>query len=239
MAPEATRPARGGGNPPGRHRRADPYRAPPNDDRTGPGPPVAANSPTGDGLIVAARDAHPDPTYRPPPNPPPMTPTHPLPPFPTNDPPSEQVSVPLDQHRFWSGFHEYARRHARRIRPTKPQPQDWMRMSVGRRGFSVNAIANSLSEINGEPELRAEFQTRGSGAKAPYEALRRERSRIEHEFGRELEWHSVEQHNKCRIFVRRAIAWQDPSRHQECFAWLVENLDRLHRIFHARVRRLL
>lgn len=111
-------------------------------------------------------------------------------------------------------------------------------MSIGRRGFSVNAIANSLSDITGKPELRAEFQTRGSDAKKPYAVLRRERSRIEHEFGRELEWHSVEQHDKCRIFVRRAIAWQDPSRRPECFAWLVENLDRLHRIFHGRVQRL-
>lgn len=112
-------------------------------------------------------------------------------------------------------------------------------MSIGRnRSFSVNAIANSRSEITGEPELRAEFQTRGSGAKAPYEILRQERAGIEHEFGRELEWHSVVEHNKCRIFVRRAIDWQDPRHHQECFAWLVENLDRLHRIFHDRVRRL-
>lgn len=168
-----------------------------------------------------------------------MTPTRPLPPFPTNDSLSGRASVPLDQLRFWIEFHDYARCHARRIRPEPPKPQSWMRMSIGRDwDFSVNEIANSRSSINGEPELRAEFQTRGSGAKAPYEALRRERSRIEHEFGRELEWHSVVEHDKCRIFVRRAIAWQDPSRHQECFAWLVENLDRLHRIFHDRVRRL-
>ena len=168
-----------------------------------------------------------------------MTPNDHPPLSPTNDPLSGPASVPLDQLRFWHGFHDYARRHARRIRPATPEGQSWMRMSIGRnRSFSVNAIANSRSEITGEPELRAEFQTRGSGAKAPYEILRQERARIEHEFGRELEWHSVVEHNKCRIFVRRAIDWQDPSRHPECFAWLVENLDRLHRIFHPRVRRL-
>ena len=167
-----------------------------------------------------------------------MTPTRPLPPFPTNDPYSGQPSVPLDQLRFWLEFHDYARRRARRIRPTKPQPQEWMRMAVGRRGFSVNAIANSCSDITGEPELRAEFQTRGPDAKRPYEILRLDRSRIEHEFGVELEWHSVDDHYKCRIFVRRAIDWRDPRRHSECFAWLVENLDRLHRIFHDRIRRL-
>lgn len=172
-----------------------------------------------------------------------MTPTRRPPLPPPNDPgpedlPAPGTSVALDQVRFWAGFHDYARRHARRIRPKPPEPQSWMRMSIGRRGFSVNAIANSRSSITREPELRAEFQTRGSGAKAPYEILRRERARIEHEFGRELEWHSVDEHYKCRIFVRRAIAWQDPARHPECFAWLVENLDRLHRIFHTRVHRL-
>lgn len=168
-----------------------------------------------------------------------MAPTRPLPPFPTNDPHSGQPSVPLDQLRFWLEFHDYASERARWIRPAAPSPQSWMRMSIGRdRDFSINAIANSRSRITGEPELRAEFQARGPGAKAPYERLCRERSRIEHEFGRDLEWHSVEKHYKCRIFVRRAIAWQEPSRHPECFAWLVENLDRLHRIFHDRVRSL-
>lgn len=111
-------------------------------------------------------------------------------------------------------------------------------MAIGRSRFSVNGIANSQSDTTGGMELRAEFQGHGPDAKARYEILRLDRARIEHEFGAELEWHSVDDHNKCRIFVRRAIDWQDPGRHPECFAWLVENLDRLHRIFHPRVRRL-
>ena len=174
---------------------------------------------------------------------PPMTPTRRPPLSPSNGPgpgdlPAPGTSVRLDQLRFWLGFHDYARHHVQRISPKPPKAQQWMHMSIGRSKFSVNAIANSRSGITGEPELRAEFQAHGPGASAAYEILRLDRTRIEQEFGGELEWHSVDKHFKCRIFVRRAIAWQDPDRHQQCFAWLVENLDRLHRIFHDRVRRL-
>ena len=68
------------------------------------------------------------------------------------------------QFNFWSEFRDYAMEHAKRIRPTAPQPQTWMWMSIGKTGFGLSAVAPVFGWDSGEPEVRAEFAMQGKAA---------------------------------------------------------------------------
>lgn len=139
---------------------------------------------------------------------------------------------------FWRGFHAYVLDHSSRLRPTKPQPWAYMTFAIGRNDFGLTAVANSWSEQTEAPELRAEFVVGGAQAKAHFATLHADREAIHSEFGAELEWYSSTDALQCRIFLRRDIDWQESERHEECHAWLLAKLDRLDRIFRARVSRL-
>ena len=44
------------------------------------------------------------------------------------------------QLAFWSEFRKFAQEHAQRIKATKPRPQHWMTISLGRSGFHLSAV---------------------------------------------------------------------------------------------------
>lgn len=144
-------------------------------------------------------------------------------------------NVQQAQLDFWHGFHTYAGEHASRITPTSPQPLSSMRLAIGKTGFKLSAVASSWSE-DGGPELRAEFVIDDSARS--FQALEAEREQIDHEFGDTLEWYAPEDTKHRRIYVRREIDWRNGDEHETCHAWLVEKLDLLHEVFHARVRDL-
>jgi hypothetical protein len=48
------------------------------------------------------------------------------------------------QLEFWTAFRDFAS-NSKIIRPTKPRPQHWMNMSIGRSGFNLTAVASLWS----------------------------------------------------------------------------------------------
>lgn len=150
------------------------------------------------------------------------------------------TEVQQAQLAFWRGFQAYAKEHASKITPTSPKPQNWMALAIGRTGFGLSAVASSWSE-GGSPEIRAEFWVSGDDAERRFEAIREQREQIEREVGvdNKLEWRAPENTKSRSIRMCRQINWlNDSSRHEECYAWLVEKLDLLYDVFHDRVREL-
>ena len=135
------------------------------------------------------------------------------------------------QLEFWTTFRSYAEQHATRFRPTKPHPQHWMTVALGRSGFHLSGIA-SVSE------LRAEFVIVHAESAACFSKLEAERAAIEAEFGEPLTWYSAEGVKARRIFLRRAADLEDRSAWPEYCEWLTVKLDRLHEVFQPRVRSL-
>lgn len=140
------------------------------------------------------------------------------------------------QQDYWRGFAAYASDHAVHVRPTAPPAENWMGLAVGRGGYQLRAIVSSGS--GGKPEIRAEFVIFGGDPAERFDALTQERDKIHSEFGENLEWHSPEGAVQRKIYVRLRIEWRDEDQHQECHAWLVEKLDRLHKVFHDRIKKI-
>ncbi len=147
------------------------------------------------------------------------------------------------QLEFWTGFREYVlNRGDAVINPTKPLPQHWMNIAVGRTGFKLAAIASMLDSEAGSyesHELRAEFVIHDpQNAKGYYRALEQDRSAIDQEAGHHLIWHSEEDVRMCRIFLRRQADLRSSEARDEQYAWLLDKLEILHRVFAPRVRDL-
>ncbi|MDE2970756.1 MAG: DUF4268 domain-containing protein [Acidobacteriota bacterium] len=143
------------------------------------------------------------------------------------------------QLNFWSGFQDYARKHARRITPTAPQPDTWMFIAIGKTGFGLNAVASTVSwdgsGYTGGLGIRAEFLILDS--RPFFDKLREEQHRIQAEFGeQQLIWFSKDRVKQCKVFLQRRVDWREAASRHQCYEWLVQNLDRLHEVFAPLVR---
>jgi hypothetical protein len=116
-----------------------------------------------------------------------------------------------------------------------------MWIPLGRTGFTLSAIAsfyNSAEESWSGHELRAEMQTLGARSKAAFALLEAERAQIEAEVGQELIWHNPTDTMTCRAYLRQPVDLRDRKGWPEDFAWLLGNLEALHRVFALRVKAL-
>lgn len=144
------------------------------------------------------------------------------------------------QLRFWTRFRQYVQNRDTTIRPTKPHPQHWMNMAIGRSGFGLAAIAShwdSETESYDTHELRAEF-TINENAAGFFPALSIDKDEIEHELGYPVHWHNPEGTKSAKIYVRRPADLSDEEAWPEFHQWLLDKLEDLNRVFRNRVRTL-
>lgn len=145
------------------------------------------------------------------------------------------------QIAFWTAFREHAESNGAKFKCTKPLPQHWMNISIGRTGFKLNAIA-SLAESNsgpGEPhELRAELEMTDEFAKSYFAQLCEFKEELHQEIQEPLAWYNPDGKRICRIYLRRAADLYDRERWPEYVDWLRERLGRLHAAFGPRVKSL-
>jgi hypothetical protein len=143
--------------------------------------------------------------------------------------------------QFWTAFREYLISHASRIKPTKPLPQNWMTIAIGRSGISLSAIASfwdSEKESYDSNEIRAELVISGEQSKAYFAELETDKEAITKELGYPLVWYNPDKARVCRIYVRREANLRDQNAWEEQHRWLLEKLEGLHRVFAPRVRTL-
>ena len=131
--------------------------------------------------------------------------------------------------------------HSSRLKATKPFPQHWMNLALGRTEFGLGAIA-SLSNSNTNNydcgELRTEVQVSAQNAKGVYSALETQKHEIEQELNESLTWHNPENKNMCRIYLRRDANIKDKSDWPHQHEWLMENLGKLYRSFNPLITKL-
>lgn len=145
------------------------------------------------------------------------------------------------QVEFWVALREYAEKRGTKLRLSKPAPQNWLPISVGRTGFLLSAVASlydSVADSYSGHELRAEITTSGPKSKVAYAALQGEKELIESELGQELAWYNPSNAKNCRIYLRRPADLTDRSRWPEYQKWLLDNLEAMYRIFTPRVKAL-
>lgn len=151
------------------------------------------------------------------------------------------TKVKKRQLEFWTGFAEYLRTHTKAIRPTKPLPQHWMNIALGRAGSKMTAIASSYDSEAGTfsgHELRAEVEFFNEHAKEYFASLEAEKEEIEKAFGTPLIWYNPPDKRVCRIYVRQPCDLDGREKWPEQYAWLTRNLEKLHSVFARRVKEL-
>lgn len=146
------------------------------------------------------------------------------------------------QLEFWRGFREYVLDRETIIKPTKPLPQHWMNIAVGKTGFGLGAIASHYDSVSGgydSNEVRAELGISDKDhAKGYFRALELAKDEIEAEAGERFEWHNPKNSNMCKIYVRRSANLEDLDARNELYGWLLSKLEMLHRVFADRIKDL-
>ena len=106
-------------------------------------------------------------------------------------------------------------------------------MSLGRTNFQLYAVADTRYK-----QVRAEVVLSGPTAKAAYAELETQKPEIENELGVPLTWRNPTDAQLCTMFLRESANLDDRDQWPTYFAWLVEKLDTLHRVFSQRVKEL-
>jgi hypothetical protein len=147
-----------------------------------------------------------------------------------------------NQLEFWRGFKDYIVENGKLVKPTKPLPQHWMNIALGRSGFKLVAIASRSDSQTGSynsHEIRAELEVFDrEHAKEYYGSLEQAKKEIEAEVGEPLTWYNPEKARVCRIYLRRTTNLLDASSRQEQYGWLLSKLELLHTVFAKRVKGL-
>lgn len=145
------------------------------------------------------------------------------------------------QYDYWAAFREFASVRATSIKPTKPLYQHWMNIALGRSGFGLCAVASaydSETQSYANNEIRAEVVISHNEAKAYFALLESQKTEIEAEFGQSLIWYNQPEVKSCRIYIRRSANLNAKDKWAEQHQWLVEKLDKLHKVFSKRVKQL-
>jgi len=145
------------------------------------------------------------------------------------------------QLEFWTAFKAYADEHAKRFRPTKPAPQNWLTFAVGRSGFALSAVASTYDSASrnwDHHELRAELTITHTESKKFFDLLLADRAAIEAEVGESLEWYKVDDVRMCRVYLRRSADLEKRDEWPRHHQWLTEKLDRFHQVLQPRIKAL-
>ena len=155
---------------------------------------------------------------------------------------SEALTETKQLHlQYWTAFRDYLLSHTTRIKPTKPLPQNWMTMAIGRSGFNLAAVAsfwNAEEESYDSNEIRAEFVITVDNSKSYFAVLEAEKEALTTEIGYPLIWYNPEGARVCRIYTRKPVNLRDQSDWEAQHHWLLEQLENLQRVFAPRVRAL-
>ena len=146
------------------------------------------------------------------------------------------------QVEFWTAFREYVQTHGATFKPTKPLPQHWMNISIGRSGFKLLAIASMWDTESGsyeKHELRSELELADENAKRYFAQLLPEKDQIEAEVGEPLVWYNPDNKRVCRVYLRRSgIDLHNHEQWPNYHEWLKTKLEVLRKAFTPRVKLL-
>ena len=143
---------------------------------------------------------------------------------------------------FWLGFRDYISANDLFIKPGNPKPLSYMDFSLRRSGFWLAAIASlydSDSGNYGRQELRAELCTNHSYAEYFYDQLVAQKPQIQNEMASEVTWYNPGKGVRVRkIYVKMPTSLKDAKLRPEQYAWLIQNLEKLRKIYEKHLQDL-
>lgn len=138
------------------------------------------------------------------------------------------------QLEYWTELHKRLREGDSPVNPTKPYPQHWMQVSIGRTGFLMSATFNAW-----ESRIGVEIYIQNEQAQAFFDLLYREKEDIEAEIGQTLDWQELPGRKGSRIVIyRENCHLKDEDSWDRFLAWMIQNLDLFDHVFRLRIKGL-
>ena len=138
------------------------------------------------------------------------------------------------QLEYWTAFRDHVLESESALRPRKPRPNLAMHFALGRSGFRLAAVASrwdTLAETFSTHELRVQLVIGTKDARGFFDALMRDRDRIESDFGESLTWYKADGVERCRIYTRHTADLDDQTAWPKQHEWLRTNLESMDRVF--------
>lgn len=137
------------------------------------------------------------------------------------------------QLEYWSAFREYVLENSNILKPQKALPQHWTNMAIGRSYFHLTAAVDTWDK-----KISVILVMSGPNSKPHYYLLERDKEQIEKDLGFSPEWRELPDNKESHITVRRNINPTERSLWPEQHKWLLEHLEKFHRVFGPRIKQL-
>jgi len=144
------------------------------------------------------------------------------------------------QLEYWRAFKAFLEEKQSKLSVGRPQPQSWVGFGVGTSRAYFNAVAGTwdAEARTSRSFIRVDLILNPPTAEAAFKALHSQRQEIEQEVGDKLTWHSPENSQSRRIYVKKLADIKDRDKWPEQFEWLESRLLAFRRVFAPRIKAL-
>jgi len=138
------------------------------------------------------------------------------------------------QYRYWQNFISYLENSSSKLRRQTPSPKHWLTFSIGRSGFHVNALLNTVANRIGVELVIADKD----GEKSFYHLLAEDKEAIEREIGSVLEWKENQEKTQSKVALFKNFNPSEESVWSSQHEWLKNSLEKFDAVFRQRIRKL-
>lgn len=139
------------------------------------------------------------------------------------------------QEQFWTKFQDSIESKNTRLRARQPSPQNWYNNPIGKSGFVIQFVLNSVTN-----RLYTRLLIRDN--EEAFSILSEDKSSIENELGEKLEWIDPEDTRgtkaRSKIQISRDVYLDKTDEWEEYIKWMLEKGDKFHNIFYDKVQNL-
>lgn len=136
----------------------------------------------------------------------------------------ELTDTKVMQLEFWTQFKEYGKKRQTRLHLRKIYPQHWTDISIGSSDAHISLIASPRDGM-----LGADLYIPDN--KQLYQKLYQHKEQIETDLAEKGEWMELQGKKASRVRVSRAGNFDDQTKWEDNFEWLLNEAEKFHRIF--------
>ena len=145
---------------------------------------------------------------------------------------AELTDIRLKQKEYWGGLKQLLDERNFGVHMSKPYPQNWMDLSIGRSGFWLSPCIKTR-----ENKIVIGLIIYGGSIREYFRLLYENKTEIEAEVGIPLIWREL--NKSCRIeLIKDNVDPMDEKDWPHQHEWMAESLEKLNRVFRERVRKL-
>lgn len=131
--------------------------------------------------------------------------------------------------RYWTEFARFMEECGSEVRTTKPLPQHWMDIAIGRTYFKLVALLQRQQQ-----RVSVELHISGPQPHAHLDHLRDDAA-IESTLGPGLEWRRLQKSGQIRLVGPDPVHPEDPDDWPRQHRWLAETLEKFDRVLRPRI----